>query len=76
MGRHGAAVEPSPQEVGIVRRAVALAPSEVAYARVDLVEVDGWPAVMELELIEPELFLGHAPGAVDRLADHLLALRG
>lgn len=70
------AVEPTPRELGTARRAVALAPAEVTYARVDLVEVDGEPAVMELELIEPELFLGHAPGAVDRLADHLLALHG
>ena len=28
---------------------------------------------MELELIEPELFLRRAPGAPDRLADALLA---
>ncbi|WP_052436978.1 hypothetical protein [Georgenia sp. SUBG003] len=51
-------------------------PADVTYARVDLVEVDGEPSVMELELVEPELFLGHSPDAVDRFADHLLELHG
>jgi len=70
------AVEPTSEELETARRALSLAPGEVTYARVDLVEVDGEPSVMELELIEPELFLGHAPGAVDRFADHLLTLHG
>jgi glutathione synthase/RimK-type ligase-like ATP-grasp enzyme len=69
-------VGPTPRELETARRAVALAPAAVTYARVDLVDVDGEPSVMELELIEPELFLGHAPGAVDRFADHLLTLHG
>jgi glutathione synthase/RimK-type ligase-like ATP-grasp enzyme len=37
------------------------------YARVDLLGGDE-PAVLELELTEPSLFLGHAPGATERLA--------
>ena len=43
------------------------------YARVDLVDVDGVMLLMELELIEPELFFQLAPEAVDRLADLLAA---
>jgi hypothetical protein len=43
-----------------------------AYARVDLVDGDdGTPMVIELELIEPSLFLELAPGAAARLAEEL-----
>jgi glutathione synthase/RimK-type ligase-like ATP-grasp enzyme len=44
------------------------------YARVDLVGSADAPLVMELELIEPELFLPMAPGSADRLADAIGAL--
>lgn len=40
----------------------------LTYARVDLVELPSGPAVMELELIEPFLYLSHAPGAAERFA--------
>lgn len=39
------------------------------YARVDLVVAPSGPLLMELELIEPELFLRHEPGAAERLAN-------
>ena len=39
------------------------------YARVDMLPgPDGGPVVLELEVVEPCLYLGTAPGAVDRLA--------
>jgi hypothetical protein len=39
------------------------------YARVDLVrDHDGNPALLELEAIEPELYLGASPGAPERMA--------
>jgi hypothetical protein len=42
---------------------------ELLYARVDAVrDADGAPAILELELAEPSLFLSHANGAADRLA--------
>jgi glutathione synthase/RimK-type ligase-like ATP-grasp enzyme len=44
------------------------------YARVDLVETDKGPVLMELELIEPDLFLDAAASA--RLAAALLASAG
>jgi hypothetical protein len=41
----------------------------LAYGRVDILRSDaGEPAVLELELIEPSLFLEHEPGAADALA--------
>ncbi|KAE8762518.1 ATP-grasp domain-containing protein [Georgenia thermotolerans] len=76
-GYHGGqtrAVEPTPAELAVAARALAAGPGEVAYARVDLVDLDGTPALMELELIEPDLFLAYAPGAAGRFADHLLTL--
>jgi glutathione synthase/RimK-type ligase-like ATP-grasp enzyme len=67
---------PTTREVVVADAALARAPGDVddlVAARVDLVRVDGEPVVMELELIEPELFLRRAPTAPDRLADALLA---
>ncbi|MFW5741022.1 MAG: ATP-grasp domain-containing protein [Myxococcota bacterium] len=46
----------------------------LAYARVDLVQgAGGTPSVIEIELIEPSVFLQHAPGAADRFASALAA---
>jgi hypothetical protein len=38
------------------------------YARVDVLPGESGPVVVELELTEPSLFLGYAPGAADRFA--------
>lgn len=74
--KHGGRLEdhvPTTREVAVAEQALAAAPGPVAAARVDLVRLDGDPVVMELELIEPELFLRRAPAAPARLADALLA---
>lgn len=74
--RHGGRLEdhtPTSEEVAVAERAVACAPAPVHAARVDLVRIAGEPTVMELELIEPELFLRRAPGSPDRLAEVLVA---
>ena len=44
---------------------------ELLYARVDLVRVNDQWALMELELVEPSLFLGYDPDAATKLADAL-----
>lgn len=41
--------------------------------RVDLVETSSGPIVMEVELIEPMLFFGYAPGSASRAAAALVA---
>lgn len=39
-------------------------PDELLYARVDLIPgCDGRPVLMEVELIEPQLYFGHVPGS-------------
>jgi hypothetical protein len=48
--------------------------TNLLYARVDLLpEPDGAPVLIELELTEPALFLGHAIGAADRFAAAIAA---
>ncbi|MFI8874671.1 RimK family alpha-L-glutamate ligase [Streptomyces sp. NPDC055243] len=53
--------QPTPAELDVAERALAAVPGspELLYARVDLVDVadDEGPCVMELELVEPNLFL-------------------
>lgn len=65
--------EPTRAERDAADAALAAAPGQVAYGRVDLVAWQGRPAVMELELIEPELFLRKAPAAAARFAQVLKA---
>jgi glutathione synthase/RimK-type ligase-like ATP-grasp enzyme len=61
----------------IVMGAVIRRLGPVAYARVDLVDdAQGRPQVLEVELVEPSLFLATAEGSAQRLADvlrHLVA---
>ena len=53
---------PPPGGVRLAQQALAAAPVKATYARVDMVPDDeGVLRIMELELIEPSLFLDHAP---------------
>jgi glutathione synthase/RimK-type ligase-like ATP-grasp enzyme len=64
----------SPDERTVADAALAVSPGAVTYARVDLVTTVRGPAVMELELVEPELFLRVDPGSAARFAEHLISL--
>ena len=56
--------EAPPGAVDLARQALAAAPAKATYARVDMVpDGDGVQRIMELELIEPALFLDHSPHA-------------
>lgn len=74
---HGGIVHPyrpTDTEIRFAERAIAACPSAAAYARVDLVRDDrGLLAVMELELIEPELWLREHPPAATAFADAIAA---
>jgi glutathione synthase/RimK-type ligase-like ATP-grasp enzyme len=62
-----------PRERDLAMRAVDAAGADVLYARVDMVPgPDGDLRVMELELIEPSLFLDHSPQALDRFAGSIV----
>jgi glutathione synthase/RimK-type ligase-like ATP-grasp enzyme len=69
---HGGTVhphDPTPREVEVARQAMAACPSTPLYGRVDLVEDGkGGLFVMEVELIEPELWLRARPLAATALA--------
>lgn len=53
---------PPPGGIALAKQALAAAPAEAGYARVYIVPDDeGTLRIMELELIEPALFLDHAP---------------
>jgi len=67
--------DPTPAELAVAERALAAVPgnSGLLYARVDLVlGGDGEPLVMELELIEPNLFLDLHPGSVAGVVEAVL----
>ncbi|WP_399884667.1 RimK family alpha-L-glutamate ligase [Streptomyces sp. BBFR51] len=67
---------PTPAELAVAERALAVVPdaSALLYARVDLVDgEDGRPQVMELELVEPNLFLWLHPESVPRVVEAVLA---
>ncbi len=72
--------QPSPDELAVAERVLAHASAGLAepllYARIDLLPSPDGPVLVELELVEPSLFLGHAPGAADRLAAAISARVG
>jgi hypothetical protein len=52
-----------------VLAAAPIGPGELLYARVDLLAgPDGEPRLLELELVEPSLFMDGTPGAAERFA--------
>jgi glutathione synthase/RimK-type ligase-like ATP-grasp enzyme len=68
------ASQPSADELEVAERVHALLTERLAgdspllYARIDLLPSPDGPLLLEAELIEPSLFLDHAPGAAGRLA--------
>lgn len=66
--------EPSAEEIAFAERAIAAVAPRPQYGRVDIVRGnDGGIQLMELELIEPELWLRAKPEAAARLAAAIAA---
>ena len=62
--------QPWPDELAAAEAALAAAETPLLYARVDLVrDLSGRPVLMELEAIEPDLFLEHDPRAQARFTE-------
>jgi glutathione synthase/RimK-type ligase-like ATP-grasp enzyme len=76
---HGGTVQPhtpATSEIEVAEATLAAIPRPCTYARVDVVSgIDG-PLLMEVELIEPQLFLDQSPGSADRFAAVLAGLAG
>lgn len=59
--------EPSLVEMAVAQQALAAIPGGAPlYARIDLLPSPSGPQLLELELTEPSLFFGFAPGAAER----------
>ncbi len=67
-------VMPSDDEVALARDILRLTDYDTLYARVDIVRDDaGNPCLLELELVEPSLFLDLSTLAVERLVEGIAA---
>jgi Prokaryotic glutathione synthetase, ATP-grasp domain len=73
-GGEAESVTPALPLIEHARRIVGLVPERLLFARVDAVEVDGKLWLMELELIEPFLFLYADPLAPNRFAEAIASL--
>jgi hypothetical protein len=72
--------EPEPDMVDLARRTHAVVAAIFGvplYARADMLRDDsGQPVIIELELVEPMLFLDFVPGSADRLATAFIQRAG
>jgi hypothetical protein len=66
-------VTASPARVAEAARVIAAAPEPLLYARVDALETSAGLVLMELEAIDPELFLSMDPAAPLRFAELIAA---
>jgi glutathione synthase/RimK-type ligase-like ATP-grasp enzyme len=66
-------IEPSPALIAQAAHFLTALPEVPTYARVDAVEAEGNLLLMELEVIEPELFCLYVPGTAERFAEALLS---
>lgn len=76
---HGSRIQPIQPDSAIIEcatRALQPVPQQTLYGRVDLVELpNGQQAVMELELIEPSLYLTYDTDSAERFADAIQRFR-
>jgi len=67
------AVEPAPDMLEAAERILAAVDEDLLYARIDLAPgLDGRPALIELELIEPDLYIGYDPRRGSKFAAAVL----
>jgi glutathione synthase/RimK-type ligase-like ATP-grasp enzyme len=73
---HGGRTESAPlmpDQLTTARAMLDLLPEPAVFARVDMVLTEAAPLLMEIEVIEPDLFVTHDAAAADRFASVLLA---
>ena len=73
-GGSSEAAIPPPQLIEDAAHVLSLIDEPLLFARVDGVEIDGRLCLMELELIEPFLFLGYDRTAPQRFAEAIVSL--
>lgn len=62
---------PSEEEIAVSIRSLKVAGYPVEYARIDMIPTDSGPMIIEVELIDPNMFFDHLPETVDSFADHI-----
>ncbi len=67
-------VDATETQCQVAEAALAAAGAPLLYGRVDLVPGPTGPVVMELELVEPDLYFRTAPGSAERMARAVAAL--
>ena len=65
------AEHPPAKVLEVAQRTTDQFAADTLYARIDLVEAASQPLIMEVELIDPELYLATSPNAAARFADAL-----
>lgn len=65
--------EPNAEVLRAARRVLDAAPAPWLYARVDGIETGAGFVLLELEMLEPALFLSHATSAAARFADAIVS---
>ncbi len=68
--------EPPPSLIAEAARALDAGAPPLLYARIDVVETSEGLVLMELEAIDPVLFLAQSPGAPERFADSIARALG
>jgi uncharacterized membrane protein len=68
-----AAVKSAERVLEAAAALTGVAPNDLLYSRVDLAPAEEGYLLLELELIEPSLFLLHSPNAAESFADALLS---
>jgi glutathione synthase/RimK-type ligase-like ATP-grasp enzyme len=75
---HGGTVQhlkPTPQQIMLALKAMKAAGFRLAYGRVDMVkDHEGRDRVMELEIVEPELWLRYHPESAAAFADEIMKM--
>ena len=67
--------EPTQEEIELAVKTVAACETVPIYARVDIAnDLDGVPAVMELEIVEPEMWFRRNANAADLMAEEVAKL--
>lgn len=66
-------IDPDPADRALAERILAAVSAPPLYARIDLIRLpDGGLALMELEAIEPDLYLDHGDDVAGKVADALI----
>lgn len=71
---YGGSVIPYPatdEEIEIAKKAISFAPGNLSYARVDFLNINNKPYLMELELIEPNIFIRYSNVCIDNFTKML-----